>query len=101
MFSKSTDLHFLLKQHTPSSDLGNKLWVMVTPALEKLNIGAHLFDAYHDATLGDPDTSAFLKDANKGAFDAMHKTFRALHEAGLWQTRRNAILSDLGESALL
>ena len=60
-------------------------------------VGPHLFDAYHEATLGDPETEAFLQDANPGAFEAMLDTFRALHEAGLWQTRRNSILTGLKE----
>ncbi|MBT8409195.1 MAG: cobaltochelatase subunit CobN, partial [Alphaproteobacteria bacterium] len=58
-------------------------------------VGPHLFDLYYDATLGDDDLAAFLKDANPGAFQAMRNRFAALHEAGLWQTRRNAILADM------
>lgn len=60
-------------------------------------VGPHLFDAYHEATLGDPETAAFLQETNPGAHDAMQDTFRALHEAGLWQTRRNSILAELDE----
>ncbi|MGC8201814.1 cobaltochelatase subunit CobN [Aliiroseovarius sp. PTFE2010] len=58
-------------------------------------VGPHLFDAYHEATLGDPETDAFLQDANPEAHAAMRDTFRALHESGLWQTRRNSILAEL------
>lgn len=59
-------------------------------------VGAHLFDAFHDATLGNPDVTDFLDEANPEALAAMRERFRALHAAGLWQTRRNAILADLG-----
>ncbi|WP_370227519.1 cobaltochelatase subunit CobN, partial [Cognatishimia sp.] len=54
-----------------------------------------LFDAYHDATLGDDAIVAFLKEHNPQALDAMRARFAELHDAGLWQTRRNSILADL------
>ena len=60
-------------------------------------VGPHLFDAYHEATLGDPETAAFLRDSNPGAHDAMQDTFRALHDAGLWQSRRNSIWPSLAQ----
>ncbi len=60
-------------------------------------VGSHLFDAYHEATLGNPDTAAFLQEANPGAHQAMRDKFQALHAAGLWQTRRNSILTQLQE----
>lgn len=62
-------------------------------------VGPHLFDAYHDATLGDPDVVTFLKDANPDALQAMRDRFNALHEAGLWKTRRNSILAQLEQLA--
>ncbi|WP_299724303.1 cobaltochelatase subunit CobN [uncultured Tateyamaria sp.] len=55
----------------------------------------HLFDLYHEATLGDPAVSAFLQDANPGAYQAMLDQFAALDAAGLWQTRRNSIRAAL------
>ncbi|MEL6450719.1 MAG: cobaltochelatase subunit CobN, partial [Pseudomonadota bacterium] len=55
----------------------------------------HLFDAYHDATVGDPQVATFLQDANPGAYQAMRDTFAALDAAGLWQTRRNSIRAAL------
>ncbi|MEM9576430.1 MAG: cobaltochelatase subunit CobN [Pseudomonadota bacterium] len=58
-------------------------------------VGPHLFDAYHEATLGDPETDAFLQEANPGAHQAMMDRFQTLHAAGLWQTRRNSILTRL------
>jgi cobaltochelatase CobN len=55
----------------------------------------HLFDLYHDATLGNKEVRAFLLDANASALRAMEERFAALHAAGLWQTRRNSILAQL------
>ena len=51
----------------------------------------HLFDLYHDATLGRDDLCAFLAAHNPQALTAMEDTFRRLHDAGLWTTRRNSI----------
>jgi len=59
-------------------------------------VAPHHFDLYWDATLGDPETEAFLRDANPGAHRAMTDRFAALHDAGLWQTRRNSIRAELG-----
>ncbi len=58
-------------------------------------VGPHLFDLYHDATLGDARVDAFLRDANPQARAAMAATFRALLDEGLWQTRRNSIRASL------
>jgi len=55
----------------------------------------HLFDLYHEATLGDPQVAAFLQDANPGAYRAMIDQFAALDAAGLWATRRNSIRAAL------
>ncbi len=51
----------------------------------------HLFDLYHDATLGRDDLRAFLAAANPDALQAMRDTFLRLREAGLWLTRSNSI----------
>ncbi len=59
-------------------------------------VSPHLFDLFHDATLGDPVTDQFLQDANPGAHEAMCNRFSELLAAGLWQTRRNSILSAAG-----
>ncbi len=56
-------------------------------------VSPHLFDLYHAATLGDPETDGFLQDANPQARAAMQARFAALLEAGLWQTRRNSALA--------
>lgn len=58
-------------------------------------VGPHLFDLYHDATLGDDATRAFLEAENPEAYRAMCDRFASLRDAGLWQTRRNSILADL------
>ncbi|KIC43986.1 cobalamin biosynthesis protein CobN [Ruegeria sp. ANG-S4] len=58
-------------------------------------VAPHLFDLYHDATLGDAEVDAFLQEANPRAYQAMQDRFRALLEAGLWDTRRNSIRADL------
>jgi cobaltochelatase CobN len=55
----------------------------------------HLFDLYHDATLGDDAVRDFLARENPDALTAMEARFAALHAAGLWQTRRNSILARL------
>ena len=59
------------------------------------SVPAHLFDAYYDATLGDPSVEQFLADANPKAHQAMIDRFASLHAAGLWQSRRNSILARL------
>ncbi len=58
-------------------------------------VAPHLFDLYHDATLGDAEVDSFLQEANPQAHQAMQDRFRALLEAGLWDTRRNSIRADL------
>lgn len=58
-------------------------------------VPAHLFDLYFDATLGDATVTDFLQEANPEALAAMRARFAALHDAGLWQTRRNSILMAL------
>jgi cobaltochelatase CobN len=54
-------------------------------------VPAHLFDQYYDATLANEEVVAFLQEANPQALDAMRNRFAALLDAGIWQTRRNAI----------
>ncbi|MCT8330182.1 cobaltochelatase subunit CobN [Albidovulum sediminis] len=51
----------------------------------------HLFDLYHDATLGRAEVVAFLQRENPAALQALRDRFVALREAGLWVTRRNSI----------
>ncbi|MDM7255907.1 MAG: cobaltochelatase subunit CobN, partial [Paracoccus sp. (in: a-proteobacteria)] len=54
-------------------------------------VGSHLFDQFYQATLGDPDTLAFMEQANPQALAAMRARFTELDAAGLWQTRRNSV----------
>jgi cobaltochelatase CobN len=58
-------------------------------------VSPHLFDLYYDATLGDREVTAFMETANPEALAAMRDRFAALHEAGLWRTRRNSIAAEL------
>ena len=60
-------------------------------------VPAHLFDLYHDATLGRADLVAFMDAENPAALQAMRDRFAALHDAGLWITRRNSIAMGAGE----
>jgi cobaltochelatase CobN len=60
----------------------------------------HLFDLYHEATLGRDDLRDFLSRENPGALAAMEDLFRRLAEAGLWHTRRNSIAASLQVGAL-
>ena len=62
-------------------------------------VGSHLFDSYHDATLGDDDILSFMAEHNPEALAAMQDCFQQLFEAGLWQTRRNSIRDLLEVSA--
>ncbi|OIQ74693.1 aerobic cobaltochelatase subunit CobN [mine drainage metagenome] len=55
----------------------------------------HLFDLYHEATLGRDDLRAFLARENPAALAAMEDLFRRLRDAGLWVTRRNSIVAEL------
>lgn len=59
-------------------------------------VGPHLFDAFWQATLGDEAVTDFLHQANPQALAAMQARFAGLHEAGLWQSRRNSVLAQLG-----
>lgn len=55
----------------------------------------HLFDLYHDATLGRPEVEAFMARENPAALAALRDLFQRLHDAGLWVTRRNSIAAGL------
>jgi cobaltochelatase CobN len=59
----------------------------------------HLFDLYHEATLGRDDLVAFMERENPAALAAMQAKFTALRDAGLWLTRRNSIAATLEPSA--
>ncbi|MEL6584007.1 MAG: cobaltochelatase subunit CobN, partial [Pseudomonadota bacterium] len=59
-------------------------------------VDAHHFDAYYEATLGEAEVAQFMQEANPEAYEAMQSRFAALHDAGLWVSRRNSILATLG-----
>ena len=59
-------------------------------------VGPHHFDAFWEATLGDDSVTAFMEDANPEALAAMRDRFAALHAAGLWRSRRNSVMAQLG-----
>jgi len=62
------------------------------------DVPAHLFDLYHEVTLGRADLVAFMAAENPAALAALQARFQALHDAGLWITRRNSIAAMMGES---
>ena len=55
----------------------------------------HLFDLYHDATLGREEVTRFMEDNNPVALQALRDMFQRLRDAGLWTTRRNSIAAQL------
>ncbi|MGB3313579.1 MAG: cobaltochelatase subunit CobN [Albidovulum sp.] len=57
----------------------------------------HLFDLYHEATLGRDEVVAFMEDENPAALQALRDRFAALRDAGLWITRRNSIAIEAGQ----
>ena len=61
-------------------------------------VPAHLFDLYHDATLGRSDIVNFMSRENPAALAALRQRFHALLEAGIWVTRRNSIAMIIGAS---
>jgi cobaltochelatase CobN len=63
------------------------------------NVPPHLFDLYHEATLGRPDLVDFMQSENPAALAALRARFDALRAAGLWLTRRNSIAAGLGDLA--
>jgi cobaltochelatase CobN len=58
-------------------------------------VPAHLFDLYHEATLGRPEVADFLARENPAALARLHDVFTRLRAAGLWRTRSNAIAANL------
>jgi len=60
------------------------------------DVPAHLFDLYHEATLGRADLVDFMQAENPAALAALRDRFAALAEAGLWITRRNSIAAMMG-----
>lgn len=52
-------------------------------------VSPHLFDAYHHATLADPQVCAFMAEHNPAALAALRALFDALARDGLWTPLRN------------
>lgn len=63
-------------------------------------VPAHLFDLYFTATLGQQAVRAFIARENPAALARMWDVFGRLQAAGLWDTRNNAIIAALAESAV-
>jgi cobaltochelatase CobN len=59
-------------------------------------VPGHLFDLYHDATIGRSDLVTFMERENPAALAVLRARFRALYDAGLWVTRRNSIAAIMG-----
>jgi len=55
------------------------------------DVPAHLFDLYHDATLGRDDVRDFMEHENPQALAELRARFDALRASGLWQSRRNSL----------
>lgn len=55
----------------------------------------HLFDLYHEATLGRDDLVEFMERENPAALAALRDLFQRLRDAGLWLTLRNSIAAEL------
>ncbi|SMG14560.1 cobaltochelatase subunit CobN [Paracoccus sp. J56] len=56
-------------------------------------VPGHLFDLYHEATLGRPEVVDFMQRENPAALAAMRALFARLIASGLWVTRRNSVLA--------
>jgi cobaltochelatase CobN len=54
-------------------------------------VRTHQFDLVYDATLGNDEVSAFLRNSNPAAARALARTFEIARERGFWNTRRNSI----------
>ena len=62
-------------------------------------VSPHLFDFYYEATLDNPKVCAFLEENNLEALLAMRARFQQLHQAGLWQSRRNSVIAAMEGAA--
>ena len=58
-------------------------------------VPGHLFELYFEATLGQQEVAGFLAKENPAALARMRDVFTRLREAGLWETRNNAIVAKL------
>jgi cobaltochelatase CobN len=58
-------------------------------------VPSHLFDAVHDALLGDGEVASELQRVNRDAADAIARRLEDAISAGLWTPRRNAVAFEL------
>jgi cobaltochelatase CobN len=58
-------------------------------------VPSHLFDAVHDALLGDGEVASELQRVNRDAADAIARRLQEAMVAGLWTPRRNAVTLEL------
>jgi cobaltochelatase CobN len=58
-------------------------------------VPSHLFDAVHDALLGNSEVAGELQRVNRDAADAIARRLQEAMSAGLWTPRRNAVTLEL------
>ncbi|MCB1381663.1 MAG: cobaltochelatase subunit CobN [Notoacmeibacter sp.] len=78
-----------------AAEIGATLDHLAAFANTTRDVPGHLFDLYHEATLGRSDVVAFMSRENPAALDAMRDRFRSLLDSGLWSTRRNSVIASL------
>ena len=62
-------------------------------------VSTHLFDLYYEATLDNAEVCLFLQENNPQAYEAMKSRFEMLHQAGLWNSRRNSVIAAMEGAA--
>ena len=62
-------------------------------------VSTHLFDLYYEATLENAEVCLFLQENNPQAYEAMKSRFEMLHQAGLWNSRRNSVIAAMEGAA--
>ena len=82
-------------RHRGAAEIAATLLHMAAFANLANAVGSHLFDSFHDATLGNQEIVCFMQEANPEALKAMQDCFEKLYKSGLWQTRRNSIHANL------
>ena len=82
-------------RHRGAAEIAATLLHMAAFANLANAVGSHLFDSFHDATLGNQEIVCFMQEANPEALKTMQDCFEKLYKSGLWQTRRNSIHANL------
>jgi cobaltochelatase CobN len=62
-------------------------------------VSTHLFDLYYEATLDNAEVCLFLQENNPQAYEAMKSRFEMLHQARLWNSRRNSVIAAMEGAA--